>query len=442
MSSSPNNNRALMALSLFLHLFLISLSITQAQVPQNATFQFVNEGEFGPYIVEYGADYRPIGINNSPFQVFFYNTTPNAFTLAIRMGTQRAEALRRFVWEANRDNPVGENATLTLGVDGNLVLADGDGRVAWQTNTTNKGVVGLELLPNGNMVLYDSKGHFVWQSFDYPTDTILVGQALRAGAKYKLVSRLSEKENKNGPYSMVLEPKTLALYYTSKNSQRPLLYYDFSSFARSTFQNPPMNLTLQADSDPYDGFAYDMLFSPLNGGGYLFTRPNYNSTLSFLRLGIDGNVRLYTYYDKVDWRAWEETFTLFDRQQSRGWETECQLPGRCGTFGVCEDDQCVACPSENGLLGWSKNCEPKKVKSCKSSEFHYYKIEGVDHFMSKYTKGSAIKESDCGNKCTMDCKCLGYFYHKQASRCWIAYDLMTLTKVDNSTHVGYIKTPN
>ncbi|CAL9016988.1 unnamed protein product [Prunus brigantina] len=53
----------------------------------------------------------------------------------------------------------------------NLVLTDADGRVrvAWQTNTENKGVVGLKLLPTGNMVFYNSmtKGNFIWQSFDY-----------------------------------------------------------------------------------------------------------------------------------------------------------------------------------------------------------------------------------------------------------------------------------
>jgi hypothetical protein len=63
--------------------------------------------------------------------------------------------MRRWVSEANRSNPVRENATLTFGKDGNLVLADADGRLAWQTNTASKGVVGLKLLSNGNMVLQD-----------------------------------------------------------------------------------------------------------------------------------------------------------------------------------------------------------------------------------------------------------------------------------------------
>ncbi|PRQ31034.1 hypothetical protein RchiOBHm_Chr5g0031051 [Rosa chinensis] len=49
-----------------------------------------------------------------------------------------------------------------------------------------------------------------------------------------------------------------------------------------------------------------------SAGGVNLSRPKYNTTLSFLRLDIDGNVRIYAYDDKVDWGAWELTFTLFD----------------------------------------------------------------------------------------------------------------------------------
>ncbi|KAH0986529.1 hypothetical protein GBA52_013706 [Prunus armeniaca] len=204
--------------------------------------------------------------------------------------------------------------------------------------------------------------------------------------------------------------------------------------------------TLKCTPDTDEGYAYDITLdyeaaNSSSGGNRILARPKYNSTLTFLRLGIDGNVKLYTYNDKVDWGAWEVTFALFDRDNSI-WETECQLPERCGNFGLCEDSQCVACPSSKGLLGWSKTCEPEKLTSCNPKSFRYYKVEGVDHFLSKYTRGDATKEADCGKKCTSDCKCLGYFYNQDTSRCWIAYDLKTLTKVANSTHVAYIKTPN
>ncbi|KAF8024209.1 hypothetical protein BT93_F1416 [Corymbia citriodora subsp. variegata] len=426
------------SMSLLHSLLLLSLSLSflaRATVPPSAQFKFVNEGEFGPYVVEYGGNYRTTSIFNSPFQLCFYNTTPDAFTLALRMVTTRSESLFRWVWEANRGNPVRENATFALGADGNLVLAEANGRVAWQSRTANKGVVGFKLLPNGNMVLFDSKGNFVWQSFDSPTDTLLVGQSLRAEAVSKLVSRASEEHNSNGPYSLVIEPKQLSLYYTSKNSPKPLLYY---TFAKNLFlpRESLGQVTLESAPETDEGYAYEITLkheaanktSDVGGG------------LILARLGIDGNLQAYTYYDKVDYRAWEVTFSLFSREANR--VTECQLPSRCGNFGLCVDSQCVACPSAHGLLGWSESCAPAKVTSCRPGDFSYYKLAGVDHFLSKYTRGNGpVKEGDCEGKCSKDCKCLGYFYNQETSRCWIAYELKTLTKVANSTHVGYIKVP-
>jgi len=335
---------------------------------------------------------------------------------------------------------LGEKATFSLGTDGNLALADANGRIAWQSNTANKGVVGFKLLPTGNMVLHDAKGNFIWQSFDYPTDTLLVGQYFRPNGPNKLVSRASDQVNANGAYSLVLESRRLAMYYKSPKSPRPLLYYTIdtssSSLKEITFECTPVD-----EENPY---AYDITFAfqtadNQTGGSLEIARPKYNSTLSFLRLGMDGNLRVYTYSDKVDWGAWEVTFTLFARDSPYAlWDTECQLPQRCGNFGLCEDSQCVACPTPKGLLGWSKNCMQPKA-SC-GNNVKYYKLEGVEHFLSKYTNGDGpITVDSCGQRCTKDCKCLGYFHHQENSSCWIAYDLKTLTKSGNAKHVAYIK---
>ncbi|KAL8237967.1 hypothetical protein R6Q59_019048 [Mikania micrantha] len=429
---------------IYFHLFFI---ISQALVPSSETFTYVNEGDFGDYIVEYDANYRPLEPFRNPFQLCFYNTTPNAYTLALRMGTVRSENLMRWVWEANRGKPVRENATFSLGKNGNLVLAEADGRVVWQTNTANKGVVGFELLPNGNMVLVDKKGSFVWQSFDSPTDTLLVGQSLVPGGVSKLVSRASVVNNVDGPYSLALEAQRIALYYKSNNSPRPMVYwaeYPWRTNNTSTFTN----LTLVSEPRSSDDVSiwflyflfnvtnYDPLMSPSSSNSAL-TR--YNNTLTYLRLGIDGNLRYFTYSPQVQNYAWDRVYTFLDREAS---ESECQLPERCGKFGLCEDNQCVACPTPNGLSGWSKDCDAKKVTSCKASDFHYYKLEGVDHFMIKYTRGDATEQSRCESKCTSDCKCVDYSYHTDRSRCWITYDLKTLTRVGNVTNLAYIKTPN
>ncbi|PWA71910.1 S-locus glycoprotein domain, Bulb-type lectin domain, PAN/Apple domain protein [Artemisia annua] len=431
--------------------FQLLFFISRATVPTSETFTYVNEGEFEVYVVEYDANYRNLGQFRNPVTLCFYNTTPNAFTLALRMGTVFSEAQTYWVWEANRGKPVKENATLTLGTDGNLVLAEADGRVVWETNTANKGVVGFELLPNGNMVLHDGKGNYIWQSFDSPTDTLLVGQGLRANGVSKLVSRASVKNNSDGPYSFVLESRSIALYYKNNNSPRPMVYWSFSPRLNndtSTF----VNLTLISEPRyDYDFIIYylNFVFEITNLDPLIEDRPRgdsvvykKNNTLTYLRLGIDGSLRYFTFTINMKNINWDRQYYIPDRDSRVSRVSECQLPDRCGKFGLCEDNQCVACPTPNGLSGWSKDCDVKKVTSCKASDFHYYKLQGVDHFTIKYTRGDETNQRQCENKCSSDCTCMGYFYHTDRSRCWIAYDLKTLTRVENSTNLAYIKTPN
>ncbi|KAJ6889776.1 hypothetical protein NC651_023501 [Populus alba x Populus x berolinensis] len=262
--------------------------IAQASVPPSARFQIPVDTFFGEYSVEYGANYRLIGIDNYPFQLSFYNTPlmPSLSLSAWETLSHLQRCICLFVDEANRGKPVRVNATLTLSEDGNLVLADVDGSIAWQTYTAQKGVVGFQLLPNGNMVLHDSKGSFVWQSFDHPTDTLLAGQSLRLEGTARLVSRASEKQNSDGPYSLVLEPKRLAMYYKSPSSPRPYLYYTPDKLSES--KGRIQSVTLYSRGE-VDGFYYDFALStPFQDA--ILTTVNYNNTLSFLRLGIDGNI--------------------------------------------------------------------------------------------------------------------------------------------------------
>ncbi|KAD3066762.1 hypothetical protein R6Q59_019027 [Mikania micrantha] len=438
--------------SLSVIFFLCITFISDAIVPQNETFRYVNQGDLSFdseslfFNSEYAPTYRPLPPFTFPFQFCFYNTTPNSYTLGLRMGTRRSRTVMRWVWEANRGKPVRENATFSLGSDGNLILAEANGRIVWQTNTANKGVVGFAILSDGNVVLRDANGNFVWQSFDSPTDTLLIGQSLRVnGGPYKLVSRESVTNNVNGVYSFVIEPKRLALYY--KNNMR----YWSSTFPELDRQNVTIvNATLVIAETEYEENNFHSLRCQLqNGQSFEFPsidmgQIRYNSSLSYLRLSIDGNLRLYTYRANVRGNAWSLLYTLFDRRENENgmvFEDECQQPNRCGKFGLCEDSQCVGCPTPNGVFAWSKDCDTKPP-GCNAGGFKYYQLKGVDHFTVKYTAGNrSASRSDCESKCTKDCGCMGYFYHTDKSRCWIAYELKTLTRVGNSTHLAYIKTP-
>lgn len=56
------------------------------------------------------------------------------------------------------------------------------------------------------------------------------------------------------------------------------------------------------------------------------------------------------------------------------------------------------------------------MKSCDPESFHYYRLGGVDHFMTKYNVGLAVGESKCRGLCSGDYKCSGYFYDKSRSK--------------------------
>lgn len=433
------------------------ISTTQAQVPQNQIFTFVNQGEFGDYITEYDASYRIIQTLNLksfafPFQLCFYNTTPGAYILAIRAGRSRDEDIMKWVWDANRNHPVGENSTFSLSKDGNLVIAEANGHIVWQTNTAKKGVTGLQLLPNGNMVLHDKKGNLIWQSFDYPTDTLLVGQSLRINNINKLVSRKSDSDGSDGQYSLVLDHKGLILYL---NNSGQLIQY--GGWRVGDLRS---NVTFNVEPENEKATAYELVLnfnagqtnSRPNGRHLLQSRPissgntynlnklNYNATISYLRLGSDGSLKAYTYYSETGYLTWAESFAYFSSYFVR----ECALPSKCGAFGLCDKRMCVACPTPKGLLGWSESCEPPKLKRpCKvgsNNKVDYYKIVGVEHFLSPILDDGdgPMKVEECKAKCDKDCKCLGFFYKQDTSKCLLAPLLETLIK-DVNTSVGYIK---
>eukprot|EP00262_Sarcandra_glabra_P014532 TRINITY_DN4271_c1_g1_i1.p1 TRINITY_DN4271_c1_g1~~TRINITY_DN4271_c1_g1_i1.p1 ORF type:complete len:456 (-),score=18.20 TRINITY_DN4271_c1_g1_i1:263-1630(-) len=444
-------------LLLFLFCLLILAITVQSQVPPSKQFKALNTGEFGEKIIEYDASYRLIGnqpdLFRFPFGILFYNTTPDAYILGIRMGRQGDDfSYMRWVWEANRLDPVRENATLTLGSDGNLVLADVDGRVVWHTNTANKGATGVSLLENGNLVVHDSKGKFLWQSFDHPTDALLIGQSLRPNGPNKLVSRFSDKNGNNGIYSLVLEPSGLNMYYQVGGEQ--FLYGGWQGLGQVT--EVRFNATPETAVSP----AYDLELvytipntneQLLSGGrkvggtgnGFSFINlvtVNYNATFSYLKLGSDGNVRIHTYYPRVDFAKWAETFSFFSDDSV----SKCSWPKFCGSFGLCDVDEgmCVSCPSPKGLLGWSReSCKPPpKVSSCKGARPDYYKVVGVQNFLSLYSEGKGpMSVDECKKRCSGDCKCVGVFYKEESSMCLTVPILDTLIKESNTSHVGYIK---
>ena len=179
-----------------------------------------------------------------------------------------------------------------------------------------------------------------------------------------------------------------------------------------------------------------------SGDGTLnLNKINYNGTISYLRLGSDGSLKAFSWFDPATYLTWEESFSFFSTYFVR----QCGLPSFCGDYGYCDRGMCVACPTPKGLLGWSDQCSaPKTTQFCnggKGKAVNYYKIVGVEHFTGPYVNDGQgpTSVSDCKAKCDRDCKCLGYFYKEKDKKCLLAPLLGTLIKDANTSSVAYIK---
>ena len=91
------------------------------------------------------------------------------------------------VWVANRNNPLMDSyVEFTINnEESQLVLLNKSKGIVWFSNLSSQSApknLFAQLLEPGNLVLreYDnmSSNLYLWQSFDYPTDTLLVGMKL------------------------------------------------------------------------------------------------------------------------------------------------------------------------------------------------------------------------------------------------------------------------
>ncbi|KAL3333097.1 hypothetical protein AABB24_033259 [Solanum stoloniferum] len=293
----------------------------------------------------------------------------------------------QLVWSANRDHPVQVNATLQLGRDGNLVLADSDGTLVWSTNTTGKSVSGLNLTETGNLVLFDTTNRTVWQSFDHPTDCLLPGQNLVSGQK--LTARVSADDSSQGLFSLTVLNGSFATYIDSDPPQ----YYYSSDSPNSSFDGQ----TLTALQYPPTSIA------------------------QYIQLGHDGHLRVYQLDNLennmfgLNWKEVRDILTLSD----------CGYPMVCGRYSICANGGQCTCPVEvNFFRPFSERkpnlgCTELTPISCDSSQYHslvelknttYFSFEFSHELNSSVFWIEGKKIEDCQRACLSNCSCKAAVY--------------------------------
>ncbi|XP_040379989.1 receptor-like serine/threonine-protein kinase SD1-8 isoform X2 [Oryza brachyantha] len=91
---------------------------------------------------------------------------------------------RTVVWVANRGDPVrgrvedNGGATLSVSRGCELAVADANSTVVWSVSPPAAGPCAARIRDDGNLVVSDARGRVAWQGFDHPTDTLLPGMRI------------------------------------------------------------------------------------------------------------------------------------------------------------------------------------------------------------------------------------------------------------------------
>ncbi|KAM0006720.1 putative non-specific serine/threonine protein kinase [Helianthus debilis subsp. tardiflorus] len=164
------------------------------------------------------------------------------------------------VWVANRNNPIRDiYGKLIINVNGKLSILSGGGIVLDLFNPTllvtrNASVT---LLDTGNLVLQElhpdgSVKGVLWQSFDYPTDTLLLGMKLginlKTGHRWSLTSWRNDELPAEGLFTLAGDH--------NRTGQMVILRQGNVHWASGPWQNGEFNNTDLQSSDPDVRFDY------------------------------------------------------------------------------------------------------------------------------------------------------------------------------------------
>ncbi|KAK2642560.1 hypothetical protein Ddye_024323 [Dipteronia dyeriana] len=323
-------------------------------------------------------------------------------------------------WLANRNKPVHENATLQLQKNGDLVLRDVDGTLAWSTNTSNMSVAGLQMLQTGNLVLYGDNNQTLWQSFDHPMDTLLPGQKLLAGQK--LVSRASATNWSEGSFYLSVSSQGLFAFY---RSTVPQMYFKFSVSGIKDSEQPSY---IRAVDD--GTLALYILSAEPSEPDAVLSRPVNYTEYAYMRLDSDGH--LLFYYDSFA-DSMYRVDVLADLLR------ECDYPTVCGNYGLCSYGQC-SCPygfDQNNVSDKQSNfgCTEINPVTCENGQSQsliplkdVYYFNYVDPDVADL-KG--IHMESCRDACLRNCSCkvamFRFYYNTSHGNCFLLSNVLSLT---------------
>ncbi|TVU20056.1 hypothetical protein EJB05_36243 [Eragrostis curvula] len=261
---------------------------------------------------------------------------------------------RTVVWVANRANPlrgaVADNAGSALSVSGDctLAVADANATVVWSVSPPPPGSSAgggggggsctARIRDDGNLVVADARGRVAWQGFDHPTDTMLpgmrVGVDFAAGKNMTLTAWTSPSDP--SPSDVV------ALMETSGDPE--VFVYNGATKVWRSGPWDGVQFTGVPDTVTYKGFTFRFVNDPGREVSYSFQVPN-SSILTRLTLNSTAGAGGAGLLQRWAWASSAAAWTLY-------WyapRDQCDAVSPCGPNGVCDTNTVPVCSCLRGF---------------------------------------------------------------------------------------------
>ncbi|KAK4373674.1 hypothetical protein RND71_009058 [Anisodus tanguticus] len=342
------------------------------------------------------------------------------------------------VWSANRNLPVSDSAELRLSVEG-IALFNDSGDPIWSTkpfhSRTSSFITSLQLLESGNLVLVDDFNSSVWESFDFPADTVVVGQ--RLSVRKSLISSENKAELAEGNYELVVTENDARLRWNE------MTYWKLTMEAKAFRDtNTPVEYMMIKSNGLFllgangTKIVIQVVLEELKSPDFRIAKLEENGHLSVKR------------FSKGNW------VSEFDAPSD-----SCRVAFTCKKLGVCDGERCF-CP-----LGFrissevNGSCAPidshlVMPASCNATlnvnnitelgnRVSYLRLEnGMDYFANDFTEAKmhGVNLSVCQNFCSKNCSCLGIFHDQSSGSCYMIENFLgSIWRGSDSDRSGYVK---
>uniref|UniRef100_A0ACD5VWE2 Uncharacterized protein n=1 Tax=Avena sativa TaxID=4498 RepID=A0ACD5VWE2_AVESA len=318
-------------------------------------------------------------------------------------------SIRTVVWVANREHPIpgdvaaNSGATLSVSATGTLAIATRNSTVVWSVKPASAlASPGARFLDNGNLVVADAGGVVAWQGFDYPTDTLLpdmkLGIDFVTGRNRTLTAWKSPSDPSPGPVVMAM---------VASGDPEVFIWNGADTVWRSA---------------PWDGVQFagvpdivaynDYTYSFINNAQevtYSF-HVHKESIISRLGLNSTGNTGLI---QRSTWVEAAGTWNLY-------WyapKDQCDAVSPCGPNGVCDTNHLPACSCLRGFVpkspaAWAlrdgrDGCVRSTPLGCGTDGFVTVRHAKVpDTTRSVLDMGLSLEQ--CRQACLGNCSCTAY----------------------------------